>query len=188
MLKELSKMEGVFHMAPNIFCVLAVLAVTPAICEEIAFRGFVLSGLRHSGHKWTAIAISAVFFGAIHGILQQSLPACVLGMVLGFLAIQTGSLLPASLFHVTYNSMSLLLKLEAPRWLDELPMLGLIYKRHEGDVTYNPLFAVIGFVGAIGLLYWFRSLPFQATAEENLQEVLDHQPIAVSSGSRAGAP
>ena len=44
-----------------------VIAVLPAICEELAFRGFILSGFRHLGHKWRAIVFSAVFFGLTHG-------------------------------------------------------------------------------------------------------------------------
>jgi len=32
--------------------------------RELAFRGFILSGLRHVGHKWAAILASSIFFGA----------------------------------------------------------------------------------------------------------------------------
>ncbi|HEY2417688.1 MAG TPA: ABC transporter permease subunit/CPBP intramembrane protease, partial [Steroidobacteraceae bacterium] len=94
----------------SIGIMLLVLGVMPAICEELAFRGFILSGLRHVGHKWTAIVVSSIFFGAAHAIFQQSVIACLVGMILGFLAIQSGSLLPAVLFHVVHNSMGLMLK------------------------------------------------------------------------------
>ena len=66
------------------------------------------------GHKWTAIVISSVFFGAAHAIFQQSLIACLVGMVIGFIAIQTGSLLPGVLFHIIHNSMALLVQQFAP--------------------------------------------------------------------------
>ena len=36
-----------------------VIAIVPAVCEELAFRGFILSGFRHFGHKWRAIIFSA---------------------------------------------------------------------------------------------------------------------------------
>ena len=35
-----------------------LVALTPAICEELAFRGFILSGLRRMGHKWGAIVLT----------------------------------------------------------------------------------------------------------------------------------
>ena len=80
---QLKSFESVINGAPNLWALILVLAVTPAICEEIAFRGFILSGMRHMGHKWVAILVTSVFFGAAHMILQQSLTACLVGMVLG---------------------------------------------------------------------------------------------------------
>ena len=35
----------------------------PAVCEELAFRGFILSGFRRLGHKRRAIVYSALLFG-----------------------------------------------------------------------------------------------------------------------------
>ena len=87
--------------------VVALMALTPAICEELAFRGFILSGLRHLGHKGMAILVCSLFFGIVHGMLQQSINACILGMVLGSLAVQTGSLLPCVLFHATHNALQI---------------------------------------------------------------------------------
>ena len=59
----------------GLWSMLLVIAVLPAVCEELAFRGFILSGLRRVGHKWTAIVISSIFFAATHAIFQQSLVA-----------------------------------------------------------------------------------------------------------------
>ena len=86
-------------------CLTFLSRVLPAVCEELAFRGFILSGLRHSGSKWWAIGLAAVFFGIAHGIVQQSLSAAILGMVVGYVAVQTGSLIPCMLFHVTWNTL-----------------------------------------------------------------------------------
>ena len=60
--------EAILGQAPGGFALLFVMAILPAFCEEFAFRGFVLSGLRHLGHKWQAIVISAVMFGVAHGM------------------------------------------------------------------------------------------------------------------------
>ncbi|MFI4875680.1 MAG: ABC transporter permease subunit/CPBP intramembrane protease, partial [Blastopirellula sp. JB062] len=72
--------------------VLLLMAALPAVCEEFAFRGFILSGLRHIGHKWGAIIITALFFGATHGMLQQSITATVVGILVGYLAVQSRSI------------------------------------------------------------------------------------------------
>ena len=97
-LPALDKMSGDCSDDANFWPLLLVIAVVPAVCEELAFRGFILSGFRHLGHKWRAIVCSALLFGLAHGILQQSLIASLLGMVLGYLAVQSGSILPAWCF------------------------------------------------------------------------------------------
>jgi sodium transport system permease protein len=76
---------ALFAQAPSLWQLLLLVAVMPAICEELAFRGFMLSGLRHTGHKWRAIALSSFFFGLTHGLLQQSIVACVVGLLIGYL-------------------------------------------------------------------------------------------------------
>lgn len=155
---------------------LPLLAFLPAICEELAFRGFILSGLRHTGHKWVAIVLSSIFFGVTHGLLQQSLAACVLGVVIGYLAVQSGSLLPGILFHVTHNSLTLLAGRLTSEMLDRPGTWGWLISREAGDeLHYHWLPAVVGGLFALAILYWFRRLPYQPYAEEKLQTALDHQ-------------
>jgi sodium transport system permease protein len=88
---------------------LALVAVLPAVCEELAFRGFILSGLLRRVSPATAIVLSAFLFGFFHINPQQLLPATMLGCVLGLIATRSGSLLPGILFHVTNNSLALLM-------------------------------------------------------------------------------
>lgn len=83
-------------------------AVLPALVEEWIFRGYILGALRPHGEK-LAIVFTAVLFGLIHGNLLQFPFALILGLVLGWLTVQTGSLLPAVLLHFTNNLVSVLL-------------------------------------------------------------------------------
>lgn len=159
----------------------AVLVVTPAFCEELAFRGFMLSGLRHLGHKWQAILISSIFFGIVHGMLQQSIVACIMGLVIGYLAVQTGSLLPAIIFHVTNNSLPLLFGQLIERPDARQSVWHWLMAPHE-EVPYVftwPATALAG-LAAAGLLYWFHRLPYARTAEETLQAALDRQRAAAT--------
>ena len=91
----------------NFWVLLLLIAVVPAVCEELAFRGFILSGFRHLGHKRRAIIYSALLFGLTHGILQQSLIASLVGVVLGYVAVQSGSILPCMVFHLCHNSLAI---------------------------------------------------------------------------------
>lgn len=86
--------------------ILSVLAVTPAICEEIAFRGFILSGLARGGRLKVAVIVSSLMFGIVHMIPQQAFNAAVVGLVIGLLAVHSRSLFPAIAFHLLSNTIS----------------------------------------------------------------------------------
>jgi sodium transport system permease protein len=88
---------------------LLAFAIAPAVCEELAFRGFILSGMQQSGRPWRPIILSSIAFGAVHLIPQQVFNAALLGLVLGLLAVRSGSLWPGMLFHFVFNGAQLLI-------------------------------------------------------------------------------
>jgi sodium transport system permease protein len=107
--------EGATRMLKNmgdpsipLWLILIAFAAAPAICEELAFRGFLLTGFSRGRRAWLAIVLSAVTFGLMHMIPQQVFNASLLGIVLGWLAIRGNSLLPGVVFHFLFNSISVL--------------------------------------------------------------------------------
>jgi sodium transport system permease protein len=145
-----------------------LLGVLPALCEEVAFRGFVLSGLRRLGSKWWAIGLAAVFFGMAHTVIQQSIAAAALGAVIGYVAVQSGSLIPCMLFHITYNSL-MFTTLNLPELADRYPQFAsLIHQPTPDQIVYHwPVTAICSLAVLIPLA-WFKRLPYQATKEEQL--------------------
>jgi len=89
---------------------LLLIAVSPAICEELLFRGAILSGLR-SGlrSRWSAAICCGLLFGLFHLQLVQMLPAALLGVMLSWLVIASGSIIPAMIFHFLNNAAAVLL-------------------------------------------------------------------------------
>jgi sodium transport system permease protein len=87
-----------------LWVVLLGVAVTPAICEELFFRGVVLSGLRRLG-LWPALVVSALLFGFAHASIYRMLPTLALGLVLGWLAWRSGSILPSMIVHGMNNGL-----------------------------------------------------------------------------------
>jgi sodium transport system permease protein len=81
------------------------LVLLPAVCEELAFRGFILTGLRRRLRPWTAIGLSSFLFALYHMNVFQFLPTFLLGGVLALLTVRSGSILPAVLFHLLHNSL-----------------------------------------------------------------------------------
>ncbi len=160
----------------NLWLAIGVIALLPAICEEVAFRGFILSGFRRLGRKWTAIALSSVFFGAVHVFFQQSILACLLGMVIGFVAVQSGSLLPAIVFHFVHNALGVLLKPAGEALADKNHWLHWLMRDSvDGGPLYHWGVIALGLAASAAILYWFHRLPYARTPEESLQEAIEHQ-------------
>lgn len=150
-----------------------IIAVTPAICEELAFRGFILSGFRHLGHKWRAIFYSALFFGVSHSILQQSIIATIVGLVIGYLAVQSGSLVPGMLFHLVHNTLGVAATRLTPRMLDEWPGLRYLFTvGPDREIGFPWWIVVFSVVLSIMLLYKFQQLPYAKTEEEEHRDAV----------------
>ena len=180
--KQLTERLGEMMSQTPLAWLLFLMAFTPAICEELAFRGFILSGLRHVGHKWWAIVISSLFFGILHGILQQSIITATVGMVIGFIAVQTGSLFPCAMFHMTHNSLTILAATFNPKDLGRNPFPEWFAQTSaEGAYAFGWPAVALGAAASLALLFWFRSLPYARTAEEALQDALEHQSEAVAA-------
>jgi sodium transport system permease protein len=86
-----------------LFNQLLALAVLPAICEELMFRGFILSGLAQRLGVRRAIIVSSILFAFAHLSAFQFLPTLILGLILAMLATRSGSLLPGMVFHLIHN-------------------------------------------------------------------------------------
>lgn len=178
--QQIANLESTLNDAPNWWLPFVLIAILPAFCEELAFRGFVLSGLRHLGHKWWAIAISAIAFGMAHFILQQKISAAAVGLVIGLIAVQTGSLIPCIVFHALFNSLTLAtakLAASIDAAVKKYPVLESII-RTDGEGVFQPAVMIACLIGAAGLLWWLHQLPYRRTDEERLQEALDHQQLA----------
>jgi sodium transport system permease protein len=82
-----------------------VIGVTPALCEELFFRGFVLSGLRRLGIV-PALLVSALLFGLAHSSIYQLLPTAFLGLLFGYAVWRSGSVACSIIAHTLNNALT----------------------------------------------------------------------------------
>jgi sodium transport system permease protein len=165
----LEQMQALLRQT-DLWPLLLVIALTPAICEELAFRGFILSGFRHLGHPWQAVIFSAIFFGVTHGILQQSLIASLLGVLLGFLALQSGSILPGMAFHFVHNTLAVLNGRITPESIPDSPLLRrFVTPLESGGCVFQWPLIVAGLLAAILIVCWFARLNRRESPEEELE-------------------
>ena len=101
----LLRMDGPADLAINLF----IIAIIPAIGEELLFRGAVQRVfLRWVRNPHVAIWITGALFSFIHFQFYGFLPRMVLGALLGYLVYWTGSLWPAILAHFANNGFAVL--------------------------------------------------------------------------------
>lgn len=120
---------------------LLVFAVLPAILEEMVFRGYLLQSLRPYGDR-TALLVSSLLFALMHGNVLQVPFAFMVGLVLGYVVIETNNFWLAVCIHFANNAMSNILQ-----YL-QLPMESVIEKNQMTTIA----FGVLGIVGMIVLI------------------------------------
>ncbi len=88
----------------SIVLLLFTSAIVPAFCEELFFRGLIMTNLMPLG-KGFAIITSAIIFGLIHGNHDQILFATVAGLIFGWVYSETGTLWCGIIIHLLNNTI-----------------------------------------------------------------------------------
>jgi sodium transport system permease protein len=151
---------GLVDQAPGLWAIVLLMAIAPAIIEELAYRGFILSGLESLRNRWQAILITSVLFGLAHFAIQQAIITFAVGMILGVIAIETRSLIPCFLYHATHNSITVLLPRVDATTVEGSPVLPWLLFTNDGSVwQYSVLPGIaMTLLGAL-LLIWFIKNP-----------------------------
>lgn len=94
--------------------ILGTLALAPAVCEELLFRGYLFHALARVVPAARAIWVSALLFGIFHVVAgslaapERFLPSLFLGLILGWVAWRSGSVWPGMLLHTCHNGLLLM--------------------------------------------------------------------------------
>lgn len=96
----------------RVLWLLALVAVTPAICEEVLFRGVLLAGTRGRFPLTGVIILNGLIFGVFHvpaATVYRFLPSAVLGMLLAWAVSRTRSIWTGMLMHFLNNGSIVIL-------------------------------------------------------------------------------
>ena len=100
--------ELLVHTPESLLYNILVIAVLPALLEEMVFRGYLLRALRPYG-DWFAVGFSAQCFGLMHANIAQIPFAVIVGVALGWLYVMTDNIWLPVAVHFCNNAMSVLL-------------------------------------------------------------------------------
>lgn len=91
------------HSPVEFLVVVFVIALTPAICEEILFRGFVLKNLEKTARPNIAIFLTGFLFAAYHFQPFNIIPLIALGSYLSFIVYYSNSIYLGIISHFLNN-------------------------------------------------------------------------------------
>jgi uncharacterized protein len=132
-----------------------VIALIPAFCEEMLFRGALQRVVIHlTKNPWAGIIITAIVFSALHMQFLGFLPRMFMGIVLGALYWYSGSLWTSILAHFIFNAIQVVGVAYMPELANddkELPILAgiagaiavlaiLWYYRKQSTITYAKVY------------------------------------------------
>jgi sodium transport system permease protein len=100
---------------------LAALALAPALGEEVLFRGLLLRSLCGVMKAVPAVLLSAFLFAALHLDAARFLPQFAAGLLLGILALRSGSVGPGIVAHLLHNGTLIVLARSGRESIAEVP-------------------------------------------------------------------
>jgi len=162
MLQSFLKMGSAKDVVIN----LVVMALVPAIGEELFFRGALQkSMLRLSNQPWLAILVSSIVFAILHGTVLKFIPIFTLGVLLGTVYHVTRNLWYTIIIHFLNNALAVL----AVYFSTRIPFL---QKLANDDLSIQWYMAMVSFVISFFIVRFmaYRSnevLPAAGTDEDN---------------------
>jgi hypothetical protein len=118
-------------------------ALVPAVCEEFLFRGAVAANLLPFG-RGVAVVGSSVLFALMHQNPYQMFYTLLVGLVIGYLYVKTGSILMCTVLHFCNNAISVLQQVCLTNLGGEI-----------GEICCYILAVSAYFLGAVGFVVYF---------------------------------
>jgi len=103
--KALEKVMLLDRSDISLWWIYFIVAISPALCEELFFRGLIQGGFRKLGIG-TSIVLSALLFGVAHGSIYRMMPVTLLGLVIGWLFWHSKSVYPGMIAHGINNGIA----------------------------------------------------------------------------------
>ncbi len=104
---EVARLTATMTAGPSLGVRLLVIAVVPALCEELVCRAILARGLRPATGRVAATLLSAAGFAAFHLAWVRLVPTFLLGVVLASVTLATESIAPAMLVHALNNAIAI---------------------------------------------------------------------------------
>ncbi len=106
MMESMMRILLTTHTTGEFVLVLVMVAVVPAVSEEILFRGLVQGDLARAIGGWKSAVVAGVVFGLYHLNPFNLVPIVVMGVVFGLIVYRSGNILLAMAAHFLNNALA----------------------------------------------------------------------------------
>jgi membrane protease YdiL (CAAX protease family) len=157
-LTKLTQAMTSFGSAGDLLIGLFVIALLPAIGEELVFRGLIQNEFfRGTGNAHLSIWISAFIFSAIHLQFYGFIPRLLLGVLFGYLYYWSGNLLIPMFAHFFNNAFGVIMIYLNNQKITDINV--------EDNVAAPLHYVIVNLILTVGLLYYiwkhYHELPKQ---------------------------
>lgn len=91
-----------------------IVAIMPAICEEVLTRGFIQASFHSFKNKWSIVILVGVIFGIFHLDFVRFFPTAILGGTMAYIMFETKNLVLPMFLHFINNGLSTLVSFLVP--------------------------------------------------------------------------
>lgn len=144
----LTQLDDMLTSQPAVVLILVV-ALMPAIGEELLFRGFVMGTLKNKCTGVIAVLVTTLLFAAYHMSLIKMFTIGIIGFGLTYAAYKSGSIVTSMCMHFLNNLLSVLITKYPKQMQHVLPVL---FKESLSASDLLLMIAVILICAALGLL------------------------------------
>ncbi len=144
----LTQLDDMLTSQPAVVLILVV-ALMPAIGEELLFRGFVMGTLKNKCTGVIAVLVTTLLFAAYHMSLIKMFTIGIIGFGLTYAAYKSGSIVTSMCMHFLNNLLSVLITKYPKQMQHVLPVL---FKESLSASDLLLMIAVILICAVLGLL------------------------------------
>ena len=123
----------------NLLLNLLIVAAMPAVCEEIFFRGFILTSFKNNKKSYRgAIIFSGILFGLMHMDFIRVVPTSILGIAFAYAVCKTNSIAVSMFMHFLNNGFAVVVTHISSKFSDNIQTTEVV------GLSFNEIIVFLG--------------------------------------------
>ena len=133
-------LNNTLFIKDNLFLNLCIVALMPAICEELFFRGFILTSFKQNRKSYRgAVIASGILFGMMHMDFIRIIPTSILGIAFAYAVCKTNSIGVSMFMHFINNGLAVVMTHISSKMLENVETTTATYLSFSQSIVFIAL-------------------------------------------------